>query len=52
MSLGTEQVLRRLTAWSLEYERVDSSDVGEALSRVPGRREPVGVTGHAAGAPR
>jgi hypothetical protein len=52
MSLGTEQVLRRLTARSLEPETVDSSDVGEALSRVPGRREPVGVTGHAAGAPR
>jgi hypothetical protein len=52
MSLGTEQVLRRLTTRSLEHETVDSGDVGVALSRVPGRREPVGVTGHAASAPR
>jgi hypothetical protein len=52
MSLGTEQVLRRLTVRSLEHETVDSSVAGEALSRVPGPREPVSGTGHAAGAPR
>jgi hypothetical protein len=46
------RALERLTARSLEHETVGSSDVGQALSRVPGRREPVGVTGHAASAPR
>jgi hypothetical protein len=46
------RALERLTARSLEHDTVESSDVGEALSRVPGRREPVGVTGHAASASR
>ena len=40
--------LDRLTALLLERETVDGTDVDEILGRVPGRRQPVGATGHAA----
>jgi cell division protease FtsH len=40
--------LDRLTALLLDRETVDGTDVDEILGRVPGRRQPVGATGHAA----
>ncbi|HZD00515.1 MAG TPA: ATP-dependent zinc metalloprotease FtsH [Actinomycetes bacterium] len=40
--------LDRLTELLLERETVDGTDVDEILGRVPGRRQPVGATGHAA----
>jgi cell division protease FtsH len=39
--------LERLTELLLERETVDGTDVDEVLGRVPGRRQPVGATGHA-----
>jgi len=39
--------LDRLTELLLERETVDGTDVDEVLGRVPGRRQPVGATGHA-----
>jgi cell division protease FtsH len=41
--------LDRLTDLLLERETVDGTDVDEVLGRVPGRQQPVGATGHAAG---
>jgi cell division protease FtsH len=38
--------LERLTGLLLERETVDGTDVDEVLGRVPGRRQPVGATGH------
>jgi cell division protease FtsH len=43
--------LDRLTELLLERETVDGTDVDEVLGRVPGRREPVGATGHPASTP-
>jgi len=40
--------LDRLTELLLERETVDGTDVDEILGRVPGQRQPVGATGHAA----
>jgi cell division protease FtsH len=40
--------LERLTELLLERETVDGTDVDEILGRVPGQRQPVGATGHAA----
>jgi len=40
--------LDRLTGLLLDRETVDGTDVDEILGRVPGRRQPVGATGHAA----
>src|SRR6266542_4197877 len=40
--------LDRLTEMLLERETVDGTDVDEILGRVPGQRQPVGATGHAA----
>ena len=40
--------LDRLTELLLERETVDGTDVDEILGRVPGRKQPVGATGHAA----
>ena len=40
--------LDRLADLLLERETVDGTDVDEVLGRVPGRRQPVGATGHAA----
>jgi cell division protease FtsH len=40
--------LERLVELLLERETVDGTDVDEALGRVPGRRQPVGATGHSA----
>jgi cell division protease FtsH len=40
--------LERLTELLLERETVDGTDVDEALGRIPGQRQPVGATGHAA----
>ena len=40
--------LDRLTELLLERETVDGTDVDEVLGRVPGQRQPVGATGHAA----
>jgi cell division protease FtsH len=40
--------LGRLTELLLERETVDGTDVDEILGRVPGPRQPVGATGHAA----
>jgi cell division protease FtsH len=42
--------LDRLTELLLERETVDGTDVDEVLGRVPGRRQPIGATGHAAAA--
>ena len=43
--------LERLTELLLERETVDGTDVDEALGRIPGQRQPVGATGHAATRP-
>jgi cell division protease FtsH len=40
--------LERLADLLLERETVDGTDVDEILGRVPGQRQPVGATGHAA----
>jgi cell division protease FtsH len=40
--------LDRLADLLLERETVDGTDVDEILGRVPGRRQPVGATGHVA----
>ena len=40
--------LERLTELLLERETIDGTDVDEILGRVPGQRQPVGVTGHSA----
>jgi cell division protease FtsH len=40
--------LERLTELLLERETVDGTDVDEVLGRVPGQRQPIGATGHAA----
>jgi cell division protease FtsH len=40
--------LDRLTELLLDRETVDGTDVDEILGRVPGRRAPVGATGHIA----
>jgi cell division protease FtsH len=40
--------LERLTELLLERETVDGTDVDEALGRIPGQRQPIGATGHAA----
>jgi cell division protease FtsH len=40
--------LERLTELLLERETVDGTDVDEVLGRVPGHRQPIGATGHAA----
>jgi cell division protease FtsH len=42
------EALDRLTELLLERETVDGTDVDEILGRVPGRRQPVGATGHTA----
>jgi cell division protease FtsH len=42
------EALDRLTELLLERETVDGTDVDEVLGRVPGRRQPVGATGHSA----
>jgi hypothetical protein len=42
--------LDRLTEVLLERETIDGTDVDEILGRVPGQRQPVGVTGHATAA--
>lgn len=41
-------VLLSLLPLLLERETVDGTDVDEILGRVPGRRQPVGATGHTA----
>jgi cell division protease FtsH len=47
--LGTHRdALDRLTELLLDRETVDGTDVDEILGRVPGRRAPVGATGHIA----
>jgi cell division protease FtsH len=47
--LGTHRdALDRLTELLLDRETVDGTDVDEILGRVPGRRAPVGATGHTA----
>jgi cell division protease FtsH len=43
-----KDALDRLTDLLLERETVDGTDVDEMLGRVPGRRQPVGATGHSA----
>jgi cell division protease FtsH len=43
--------LDRLTELLLERETVDGTDVDEVLGRIPGQRQPIGATGHAATAP-
>jgi cell division protease FtsH len=43
--------LDRLTEQLLERETVDGTDVDEALGRIPGQRQPIGATGHAATRP-
>jgi cell division protease FtsH len=43
--------LERLTELLLERETVDGTDVDEVLGRVPGQRQPIGATGHAAAVP-
>jgi len=49
--LGTHRdALDRLSELLLERETVDGTDVDEILGRVPGRRQPVGATGHTASA--
>jgi cell division protease FtsH len=40
--------LDRLTELLLERETVDGTDVDEVLGRIPGQRQPIGATGHAA----
>jgi cell division protease FtsH len=40
--------LDRLTELLLERETVDGTDVDEILGRIPGHKQPVGATGHAA----
>jgi cell division protease FtsH len=45
-----KDALDRLTDLLLERETVDGTDVDEMLGRVPGRRQPVGATGHTASA--
>jgi cell division protease FtsH len=40
--------LDRLTELLLERETLDGTDVDEVLGRIPGQRQPVGATGHAA----
>jgi cell division protease FtsH len=40
--------LDQLTELLLERETVDGTDVDEVLGRVPGQRQPIGATGHAA----
>ena len=40
--------LERLTELLLERETIDGTDLDEVLGRVPGRRQPVGATGHTA----
>lgn len=42
------QTLDHLTELLLERETVDRTDVDEILGSIPGRRQPVGVTGQAA----
>jgi cell division protease FtsH len=42
------QALDRLTELLLERETVDGTDVDQVLGRVPGPREPIGATSHAA----
>jgi cell division protease FtsH len=42
--------LDRLTELLLERETLDGTDVDDVLGRVPGRRQPVGATGHATAA--
>jgi cell division protease FtsH len=42
------EALDRLTELLLDRETVDGTDVDEILGRVPGRRQPVGATGHTA----
>ena len=45
---GHREALERLVGLLLERETVDGTDVDEVLGRVPGRRQPVGATGHSA----
>jgi cell division protease FtsH len=45
---GHRDALDRLTELLLDRETVDGTDVDEILGRVPGRRQPIGATGHAA----
>jgi len=44
--------LDRLTELLLERETGDGTDVDEVLGRIPGQRQPIGATGHAATSPR
>jgi cell division protease FtsH len=45
---GHRGALERLVALLLERETLDGTDLDEVLGRVPGQRQPVGATGHAA----
>jgi hypothetical protein len=40
--------LERLAELLVDRETVDGTDVDEILGRIPGRKQPVGATGHAA----
>jgi cell division protease FtsH len=53
MAMLTEhrEALDRLTELLLERETVDGTDVDEVLGRIPGQRQPIGATGHAATPP-
>jgi cell division protease FtsH len=50
MLTAHREALDRLTELLLERETVDGTDVDDVLGRIPGRRQPVGTTGHAASA--
>jgi len=48
MLTAHRDALDRLTELLLERETLDGTDIDEVLGRIPGRRQPVGATGHTA----